>query len=137
MGREDDRDLPGKEGEGKAARGRAGEADVRDGGDGGSETDSAKLSTSRSPARSIATTCYARFEPGEQSGASSVADPNPDHRRRFVHGRHLRRIVVKRGRPGRRGPETIIGRLVFDWKQPNDLRPIEPPTDEKLAARAE
>lgn len=47
------------------------------------------------------------------------------------------RIWVLRGGTGRRTPEGVLARLVFEWKQPEDIGPLDIPDDETLARWAE
>lgn len=53
--------------------------------------------------------------------------------RRAVLDDALAGVVVMRGRAGR-GLDT--SRFRFDWKMPEDLGPVESPSDETLAAWA-
>lgn len=57
--------------------------------------------------------------------------------RRAVLDDALHVVWVVRGRTGRRTASGIMSRLVFEWKMPEDLGPIEVPDDETLASWAE
>lgn len=56
---------------------------------------------------------------------------------RAVLGDALERVWVRRGRLGRSTPASVLARLTFDWKQPEDLGPLEQPDDATLASWAE
>ena len=57
--------------------------------------------------------------------------------RRAVLDDALSAVWVVRGRMGRRTEAGVLARLVFDWKFPEEVGPLETPDDETLAAWAE
>ena len=50
-----------------------------------------------------------------------------DEERRDVLGDAIERVWVVRGSLGRRTDAQTLARLVFEWKQPEDLGPLDPP----------
>lgn len=71
---------------------------------------------------------------GTQMFGEDWAEAEDDETRRAVLGDAVERIWVTRGRPGRRSDAQVLARLVFDWKVPEDLGPIEAPDDATLAS---
>ncbi len=56
--------------------------------------------------------------------------------KRAILGDAIERVWVVRGRPGRRTDAQLLARLVFDWRFPAELGPIETPDNATLAAWA-
>lgn len=64
------------------------------------------------------------FEPANLFGEDWAA-AETDEERRAILGDAIERIVVSRGKPGRRTDAQLLARLAFDWKLPEDLGPVE------------
>lgn len=73
---------------------------------------------------------------GTQMFGEDWADAGTVEAKRAILDDAIERVCVRRGRPGRRTDAQVLARLEFDWKQPEDLGPIVPPTDKQLAEGA-
>jgi site-specific DNA recombinase len=96
----------------------------------------ARLRTLRREARAKAPNVVLRPVRGTQDFGHDWAGAETVEDKRDVLGDAVERIWVVRGRPGRRTNAQLLARLVFDWKMPDQLGPIEVPDDATLAAWA-
>ncbi|WP_193608260.1 recombinase family protein [Nocardioides lijunqiniae] len=70
---------------------------------------------------------------GTQAFGDDWTEAETVERKRAILDDAMERVWVRRGRPGRRTDAQVLARLTFDWKMPDDLGPIEPPSDKDLA----
>ncbi|NPC97881.1 recombinase family protein [Nocardioides sp. zg-DK7169] len=84
----------------------------------------------RREARAKAPRVTLRAVEGSQTFGEDWAQAGTVETRRAVLDDALRRVWVRRGRPGRRTPAQLLARLTFDWHPAGQ---VEAPTDEDLA----
>jgi hypothetical protein len=94
----------------------------------------AGLRKMRRKARGEAPQVVQRWEGETQHFGEDWAEATTVEEQRAVLGDALEAVWVVRGRTGR-GLDT--SRLIFDWKDPENLGPLETPDDETLAAWAD
>jgi DNA invertase Pin-like site-specific DNA recombinase len=82
------------------------------------------LRARRREVRDLPTTTELVYEPANLFALDWDA-AETDEEKRDVLGDALHRITVRRGRPGRRTDAQVLARLTFNWKQPEDLGPID------------
>jgi DNA invertase Pin-like site-specific DNA recombinase len=82
------------------------------------------LRARRREVREQPTTTEAVYEPADLFGQDWDAAAS-DEERRDILGDAFHRIVVRRGKPGRRTEAQVLARLSFDWKVPEDLGPVD------------
>lgn len=97
----------------------------------------ANLRRMRREARSRAPKVVLKPTRGTQTFAEDWEDAQDTHERRAVLDDAVSRIWVTRGGRGRQTPAKYLARMEFDWKFPDELGPLEVPTDEMLAAWAD
>ena len=100
------------------------------------QTEQGNLLDLRDEKRAEAPVVTQRWAEPTQVFGDDWAEAESVDEKRAVLDDAVERIWVVRGRPGRRSAAGILARLVFDWKLPEKLGPIETPDDETLAVSA-
>lgn len=70
---------------------------------------------------------------GTQTFGDDWAEATAMEDRRAILDDALESVTVARGRSGRRTPASVLARLTFGWKRPEDLGPLPTPDDATLA----
>jgi site-specific DNA recombinase len=97
----------------------------------------ASLRKMRREARAISPQIVMREVRGTQDFGEDWAQATTVEEQRAILDDAIERIWVLRGRPGRRTPETVLARLVIEWKMPDQVGPTPVYTDAELESWAE
>ena len=72
------------------------------------------------------------WEGTDQTFAEDWLEAGTDQERRAVLDDGLERVLVARGRPGRRTRAGLLSRLTFEWKRPEEVGPLPEPDESWL-----
>jgi site-specific DNA recombinase len=97
----------------------------------------ARLRKLRREARATSPEIIVREVRGTQSFGEDWAEATTVEEQRAVLNDAIERVWVLPGRPGRRTPETVLARLVIEWKMPDQVGPRPVYTDAELESWAE
>lgn len=100
------------------------------------QTEQGNLLDLRDEKRAEAPIVTQRWEGNTQMFGADWGEAETLEDKRAVLDDALETAWIVRGRPGRRSAGGVLSRLVFDWKMPEDVGPVETPDDETLASWA-